>query len=209
MYSCHGIHWSLIVWCLYDVIAYKFFAGLSHVWFINLSPNVYILAVIRFIFPIIFIYLMYFRVFWFVKYFFYFTFVEREFFVSYALPNDAQYKLCWTVANGLFIAGLHTPPPPPPPPLFIYSTTHSHIVVVCEGLWWNLFAINRVWFSEAMRSEGILTLVSFFKNKLCILYGSVIAANLFSQSSLVLLDCETFYTYAEFRIHITVMDFLG
>jgi hypothetical protein len=38
--------------------------------------------------------LMYFRVFWFVKYFFYFTFVEREFFVSYALPNDAQYKLC-------------------------------------------------------------------------------------------------------------------
>jgi hypothetical protein len=150
---------------------------------------------------------MYFRVFWFVKYFFYFTFVEREFFVSYALPNDAQYKLCWTVANGLFIAGLHSPPPPPP--LFIYSTTHSHIVVVCEGPWWILFAINRVWFSEAMRSEGILTLISFFKNKLCILYGGVIAANRFSQSSLVLLDCETLYTYAEFRIHITVMDFLG
>lgn len=159
MYSCHGIHWSLIVWCLYDVIAYKFFAGLSHVWFINFSPNVYVLAVIRFIFPIIFIYLMYFRVFWFVKYFFYFTFVERDFFVSYALPNDAQYKLCWTVANGLFIAGLRSPPPPPP--LFIYSTTHSHIVVVCEGLWWILFAINRVWFSEAMRSEGFLTFISF------------------------------------------------
>jgi hypothetical protein len=60
-----------------------------------------------------------------------------------------------------------------------------------------------------MRSEGILTLISFFKNKLCILYGGVIAANRFSQSSLVLLDCETLYTYAEFRIHITVMDFLG
>lgn len=133
MYSCHGIHWSLIVWCLYDVIAYKFFPGLSHVWFINLSPNVYILAVIRFIFPIIFIYLMYFRVFWFVKYFFYFTFVEREFFVSYALPNDAQYKLCWMVANGLFIDSLHSPPhpPPPPPP----HTFYAHKSTLCGGVW--------------------------------------------------------------------------
>lgn len=49
-----------------------------------------------------------------------------------------------------------------------FMHTKVHFVVVCEGFWWTPLAKNHVWFSEAMRSEGILTFIYSYKpNHIC------------------------------------------